>query len=152
MASDDVTSFLQHLTVVRAASIHTVKAYAHDLKAVEAYLQPQQVGLRAVTHLHLRGFLGTQSVDLSAATRARRLAALKAFYRFLSIRKLIAADPARRVKAPKLPKRLPRAVPVDEAFAVVSAPATDKTRGVRDAAMFEVLDGAGLRVCELCGV
>ena len=150
--NDDVTSFLQHLHVVKAASAHTIKAYQQDLKAFQAYLEPQQVDLRAVNHLHLRGFLGTQAVSLSAATRARRLAALKAFYRFLSVRKLITADPARRVKSPKIPKRLPRAVPVDEAFAVVNAPPPTKTLGLRDAAMLEVLYGAGLRVSELCGL
>ncbi|MFZ5439912.1 MAG: tyrosine recombinase XerC, partial [Myxococcota bacterium] len=65
---------------------------------------------------------------------------------------VIEVNPARRVKTPKLPQRLPRAVPVDEAFALMEAPDDEKLLGLRDMAMLEVLYGAGLRVSELCGL
>lgn len=147
-----VEGFLKHLSVARAASKHTVKAYTQDLAALEAYLAPQQVPLVAVTHLHLRGFLGQQSLELSAATRARRLAGIKSFYRYLVRRKVLEVSPARRVKTPKLPQRLPRAVPIDETFALLEAPTQDKLLELRDRAMLEILYGAGLRVSELCGL
>ncbi len=147
-----VDDFLRHLDVSRALSPNTLKAYAQDLKAFSGYLEPQGVALERAGHLHIRGFLGVQSVTLSAATRARRLAAIKAFYRFLSRRKLIDANPARRVKSPKLPQRLPRAVPVDEAFALMDAPDAEQLLESRDAAMLEVLYGGGLRVSELVGL
>jgi len=147
-----VAEFLRYLEVAKALSAHTLEAYAHDLAAFERYLEPQGVTLERVTHLHIRGFLSVLSVDKAAATRARRLAALKSFYKFLQRRKVIEASPARRVKSPKLPQRLPRAVPVDEAFAIVGAPDPEKVLGARDRAMFEVLYGAGLRVSELCGL
>lgn len=147
-----VDDFLRHLEVSRAASPHTIRAYAQDLKAFVAYLAPQQVALEKANHLHIRGFLGVQSVELAASSRARRLAGLKAFYRFLTRRKVIEVNPARRVKTPKLPQRLPRAVPVDEAFALMEAPDDEKLLGLRDMAMLEVLYGAGLRVSELCGL
>jgi integrase/recombinase XerC len=110
------------------------------------------VPLEKVTHLHLRGFLGVESVTLAAASRARRLAGIKSFYAFLARRKLIEVNPARRVKTPKLPQRLPRAVPVDETFALMDAPDAEKVLGLRDVAMLEVLYGGGLRVSELCGL
>lgn len=144
--------FLRHLEVARALSANTLKAYAGDLQAFEAYLEPQGVKLEQVNHLHLRGFLGVQAVSLSAATRARRLAALKSFYAFLTRRGVLAANPARRVKTPRLPQRLPRAVPVDEAFALMDAPDAEKLLEARDAAMLEVLYGGGLRVAELVGL
>lgn len=150
--SPHVADFLRYLEVSRAASPHTVKAYAQDLKALEAYLEPQGVGIEAANHLHLRGFLGVQSVALAASSRARRLAGLKSFYKFLARRKVIAANPARRVKAPKLPQKLPRAVPVDEAFALMGAPDAEALLGLRDRAMLEVLYGSGLRVSELVGL
>ncbi len=150
--SPHVADFLRFLEVSRAASPHTVKAYALDLKALEAYLAPQGVALEAATHLHLRGFLGVQSVSLAAASRARRLAGIKSFYAFLARRKVIATSPARRVKTPKLPQRLPRAVPVDEAFALMEAPSDEALLGLRDRAMLEVLYGSGLRVSELVGL
>ena len=144
--------FMRHLEISRAVSPHTLKAYAQDLKAFFAYLEPQGIAPEKASHLHIRGFLGVQSVTLAPASRARRLAGVKAFFKFLTRRKVIEVNPARRVKTPKLPQRLPRAVPVDEAFALMEAPDTEKVLGLRDAAMLEVLYGGGLRVSELCGL
>ncbi len=144
--------FMRHLEISRVVSPHTLKAYAQDLKAFFAYLEPQGIAPEKASHLHIRGFLGVQSVTLAPASRARRLAGVKAFFKFLTRRKVIEVNPARRVKTPKLPQRLPRAVPVDEAFALMEAPDTEKVLGLRDAAMLEVLYGGGLRVSELCGL
>ena len=150
--SDHVADFLRHLEIARALSPNTIRAYQQDLAIFAKYLEPQQVALEKVTHLHIRGFLGVESVKLAPASRARRLAALKAFYRFLARRKVIEVSPARRVKSPKLPQRLPRAIPVDEAFALMGAPDDEALLGCRDRAMLEVLYGGGLRVSELCGL
>ena len=147
-----VDDFLRHLEIARAVSPHTLRAYAQDLKAFHGYLDPLGIAPEKATHLHIRGFLGVQSVTLAPASRARRLAGLKAFFKFLTRRKVIEANPARRVKTPKLPQRLPRAVPVDEAFALMDAPDDEKVLGLRDIAMLEVLYGGGLRVSELCGL
>jgi integrase/recombinase XerC len=149
---DHLTAFIHSLDVSRGLSLNTQKAYRHDLTSFLAYLEPQQLDVLKVTHLHIRGFLALQSVDKSAATRARKLAAVKSFYTFLNRRKLVDVNPARRVKTPKLPQRLPRAVPVDEAFALMSAPNAEALLGLRDLAMLEVLYGAGLRVAELVGL
>jgi integrase/recombinase XerC len=147
-----VAEFLRHLTVNRNASKHTVRAYTQDLKALSDYLTPKGVELEKANALDIRGFLGTQAVSHAATTRARRLAALKSFYGFLTRRKIIALNPARRVKTPKLPQRLPRAVPIDETFALVESPELDRALGLRDRAMWEVLYGGGLRVAEMCGL
>ena len=147
-----IDEFLEYLELSRGLSPHTLRAYRQDLDAFLAYLTPLGASLDQATHLHIRGFLGVESVTKSAATRARRLAGIKSFYAFLLRRKRIAQSPARRVKTPKIPKRLPRAVPVDEAFALVDAPDAQKILGVRDHAILEVLYGGGLRVSELCGL
>lgn len=147
-----VVEFLKYLDVSRGLSPHTLKAYRQDLKAFAAYVQPLSLGVEQLNHQHIRSFLGVQSVTLSPASRARRLAALKAFFRYLSRRNVLASNPARRVKAPKQIARVPRAVPVDEAFALMDAPDVERVLGLRDAAMLEVLYGSGLRVSELCGL
>ena len=90
-----VDDFLRHLEISRAASPHTLKAYAQDLKAFLEYLEPQKVEVEKANHLHIRGFLGVQSVTLAPASRARRLAGLKAFFKFLTRRKVIEVNPAR---------------------------------------------------------
>ena len=64
--SPHVTEFLKHLEVARAASKHTLKAYAQDLSTFEKWLEPQGLSLLEVSHLHLRSFLGQQSVELAA--------------------------------------------------------------------------------------
>lgn len=149
---DWVVEFLRFLEVSKVVSKHTLKAYSLDLKIFAQYLEGQGVEFGQVTHLHIRGYLGQQSVELSPATRARRLASIKSFYKFLSRRKLIEANPARRVKSPKLPLKLPRAIPVDEAFALMNAPDVERLLSLRDRAMLEVLYGGGLRVSELVGL
>jgi integrase/recombinase XerC len=150
--ADLIATFCRHLLVARAVSQHTLKAYRADLSTFAVYLSSQKVDLLQATHLHVRSFLSAQSERLVASSRARRLAALKSFYRFAVRRKLLAASPVRRVKAPKLPQRLPRAVPVDEAFALMEAPDADRILGLRDKAMLELLYGSGLRVSEVCGL
>ena len=149
---DWVVEFLRFLEVSKVVSKHTLKAYSLDLKIFVAYLESQGVSIAQVNHLHIRGYLGQQSVEVSPATRARRLASIKSFYKFLSRRKLIDTNPARRVKSPKLPLKLPRAIPVDEAFALMNAPDTEWLLSLRDRAMLEVLYGGGLRVSELVGL
>ncbi len=148
----NVAEFLRYLEVSRAVSPHTLRAYQGDLACFEGYLLAQKATLLGANHLNIRGFLGVQAVDKAASTRARRLAALKSFYGFLTRRKVVPVNPARRVKTPKLPQKLPRAVPVDEAFALMEAPDEEKVLGLRDKAMLEVLYGGGLRVSELCGL
>ncbi len=151
-SSTVIADFLKHLDVSRAASPNTLHAYENDLRQLEKYLAGQNVPLEKATHLHLRGFLGVQAATHSATTRARRLAAIKSFYKFLVRRKVIEVSPARRVKAPKLPQRLPRAVPVDETFALMDAPTSETPLGLRDRAMLELAYGCGLRISELCGL
>ncbi len=152
VSGSEVEEFLRYLEVSRGVSKHTLKAYASDLKIWSEYLRAQGVRVLEASHLNLRGFLGVQAVDKQATTRARRLAAVKAFYRFLVRRGAIAASPARRVKTPKLPQKLPRAVPVDDAFALMEAPDDERVLGLRDRAMLETLYGGGLRVSELVGL
>jgi integrase/recombinase XerC len=147
-----VEEFLRHLEVSRAASPHTLKAYRHDLTALAAYLEPQGIALIKANHLHLRGYLASIADTHAASSRARRLAGIKSFYKFLTRRQRIEASPARRVKTPKLPQRLPRGVGVDEAVALLNAPDEKRVLGARDRAILEVLYGAGLRISELCGL
>lgn len=151
--ADPVAAFERYLVRVRGASVHTVRAYRTDLKAFARYLEASGSSLLDADHARVRGFLGTLAVDHAATSRARILASLKSFYRFLVRRKALEKNPASRVKTPKRPQKLPRVLPVDQAFAVVEAPsARDDVLGLRDKAILEVLYGGGLRISELCGL
>jgi integrase/recombinase XerC len=145
--------FRAHLEDEKGASPHTVRNYLIDLVDYERYLVgTMKLSLLAGTHAAIRGYLGTLAVDLAPASRARRLASIKSFYKYLVRQKLLPASPAKLVKSPKLPKSLPKVLPVDEVFAILEAPSLKTVLGLRDRAILELLYGGGLRISELCGL
>jgi integrase/recombinase XerC len=151
-ANKDIEAFLTELRVVRGMSPRTLKAYASDLRLADDYLSKQGVGFSTATHLHLRGFLGLQEAHCAPATRARRVAALRMFFRHLVKAGKAAVDLGEKLKTPKVSRRLPHILSVDEAFALVNAPDEEKLLQSRDKAMWEMLYGGGFRVSELCGL
>ncbi|MCI0571155.1 MAG: tyrosine recombinase XerC [Myxococcaceae bacterium] len=145
--------FQRHLELSRGVSPHTLKAYLTDLGAFEEYVVGRLgQSLLSVGHAGIRGYLGTLAVDAAPRTRARKLASIRAFYRFLVRKKLLPASPAKMVKSPKLPSTLPKVLPVDEVFALLALPDTKTVLGLRDRAILEVLYGGGLRISELCAL
>jgi integrase/recombinase XerC len=149
--SSELLDFKLHLKRT-ATSPHTVRAYLRDLADFQSYLLSQNLTLGTVTHAVLRGYLGGLATKLAPSSRARKLASIKSLYRFLSREGRIAGNPARNVKSPKLPRSLPKFLPVDEAFAVVDSPGSRTARDLRDRAILEVLYGGGLRISELCSL
>ena len=149
---EDMEAFLTELRLVRGLSPRTLKAYASDLRLARDYLAKQGVGFLTATHMHLRAFLGLQEAHCAPATRARRVAALRMFFRHLVKHGKVATDVGEKLKTPKAPRRLPRILSVDEAFALVNAPDEEKLLPSRDKAMWEMLYGGGFRVSELCGI
>lgn len=151
-AEADLERFRSHLEHSRRASPHTVSNYLSDLSQYASWLQEKQVPLRAATHTTIRAYLSLLAVDKKETSRARKLASIKALYRFLVREGVMATSPAKLVRSPKLPKTLPKVLPVDEVFALLAVPSTRSVLGIRDRAMLEVLYGAGIRVSELCGL
>ncbi|MBZ4333392.1 tyrosine recombinase XerC [Corallococcus interemptor] len=145
--------FKVHLEGEKGASPHTVRNYLIDLKDYERYLvERMKLSLLAGTHAAIRGYLGTLAVDHAPTSRARRLASIKSFYKYLVRQKLLSASPAKLVKSPKLPKSLPKVLPVEEVFAILDMPDVKTVLGLRDKAILEMLYGGGLRISELCGL
>ncbi|RYZ35198.1 MAG: tyrosine recombinase XerC [Myxococcaceae bacterium] len=145
--------FRAHLEDEKDASPHTVRNYLIDLVDYERYLlERMKTSLLAGTHAAIRGYLGTLSVDHAPSSRARRLASIKSFYKYLVRQKLLSASPAKLVKSPKLPKTLPKVLPVEEVFAILDIPDVNTVLGLRDKAILEMLYGGGLRISELCGL
>ena len=145
--------FRAHLVDEKGASPHTVRNYFIDLVDFERYLvERMKLSLLAATHAAIRGYLGTLAVDHAASSRSRRLASIKSFYKYLVREKLLPGSPAKLVKSPKLPKSLPKVLPVDEMFAILEMPSQKTVLGLRDKAILEMLYGGGLRISELCGL
>jgi len=148
-----VADFLRYLDTERNASAHTIKAYREDLQSLVGYLGSDQAGAdvtRVLTTKALRQYLAwLHGQQYSARTIARRLAAVRSFCRFLFMRGVIAENPTRPLRAPKLPRRLPRFLPEEDIARLLDLPSADTWLGIRDRALLETLYSTGVRVSEL---
>ena len=148
----EMTAFLRHLEVERRYSPRTIGEYEGDLRQYQAYLEERRIEpLRADT-LTVRGFLARMHGELAPASVARKLAAVRSFYRFVQKQGRIAANPGTLVATPKQRRPLPKVVPIDEVTALLETPRADTVLGCRDRAILELLYGGGLRCSELCGL
>jgi len=152
-----IRRFLEQLAATRRAAPRTLQTYGRDLWALHRFVSEQRLELdaRALELFPLRRFLATFAGRNVAATIARKVAALRAFYRDLQRRGEIRDNPAQSLRLPRVKRALPRPLSVDDACEVMevpeAAPGEERLR-LRDRAMLELLYGAGLRVSELCGL
>ena len=155
-----VDIFLDHVTVERGASPHTVAAYRRDLTrytefcAGHGVTDPTAVESPLVESFVAHLAVGdAQHPPLVAASVARSLAAVRSFHRFLLRDAAVIDDPAAVVSPPRAPQRLPKALRVDEVAALIAAAAASEgVLGVRDTALLEFLYATGARVSEAVGL
>jgi len=146
----EIDLFMGNLTVERGLSANTIAAYSNDLRSFQGYLRESGVSMwREVTNGNISGYIQQSGPSLSPRSRARRLAALRTFFRFLRKEGLIENNPALSVQFPKLGPQLPKALSAAQVEALLSQPDSSKPLGQRDKAMYELLYGCGLRVSEL---
>jgi integrase/recombinase XerC len=151
-----LADFLTHLAVERQSSHQTVKSYREDLTQALAFIRehlkigavsPQDWSTRTlrayVAWMHAQGYAKT--------TVARRLAAVRAFGKFLCREGVLSFNPAEALRGPRLDRTLPHCLSLDDIQRLLAAPGTDPL-GLRDRAWLETLYSAGLRVSELCGM
>jgi integrase/recombinase XerD len=150
----ELNQFYQHLGVERGLAPLTVAAYARDLQDFWEYLDSRgRASWGAVDLTDLRDyFVALEARGLSARSRARRLSALRQFFRFLQREEQIAANPAELLDSPRLPRRLPQVLGEPEVAALLNAPDPGTPTGLRDQALLELLYATGLRVSELVGL
>ena len=144
--------FLNYLSVERGLSQNTVISYRRDLDDFLDYLKDKQ-------HIHSLGktdrdqitnfMLRLKTQGMSANSIARKLAAIKTFYRFLVREKILKQDPTSLLESPKLWRRIPSTLSVGEVEALIAQPDLRKRGGIRDKAILEVLYATGMRVSEL---
>lgn len=146
--------FFHHLSVERGLAQMTLESYAHDLQDFREFLRlREREAWEEVTLEDLQAyFAGLESRGLAAGSRARRLSALRQFYRFLQREERLAANPVELLDSPRLPLKLPQVLSESEVEALLSAVDPATPLGQRDAALLEVLYATGLRVSELVGL
>jgi integrase/recombinase XerD len=163
---DLIQTYLDHLTVERGMSRHTVAAYRRDLYRYADYLaelgvtDPSRVTSAMIADYTVRLREGIPGPDghswleapLANASVARAVIAVRSLHRFAAAEGLTAEDPARTVRPPKPPRRLPKALSLDQVQAMLAVPSTDTEIGLRDAALLELLYGTGMRISEAVGL
>lgn len=142
------------LAVERGASRHTLEAYRHDLVRATAFLESRGQGLETASEADLRAFLQAETAaGRAASTVARRLAALRTYFRFLYLEGRRPDDPAAGLDAPKRAPPLPRLLDETEVLALIEAARADPSpAGVRLLTLLELLYATGLRASELVGL
>ncbi|MEX0733018.1 MAG: tyrosine recombinase XerC [Steroidobacteraceae bacterium] len=145
--------YLAHLLTERRLSPHTEAAYRRDLEALTAYCDSERIaGWKQLDNFHIRTFAAREHRDgLGPRSVQRRLSALRGFFNFLIREKVVDANPAADIRAPKAGKRLPKTLDVDQVASLLERKPTDAlTR--RDLAILELLYSSGLRLAELAGL
>src|ERR1700688_2352910 len=126
-----IGKFLQYLESVKNSSPHTVLNYGKDLGQFVAYLSPpgvQPPGVSGVTHHIIREFVGhLHEQGLQKSSIARKLAALRSFFKYCVREGLLKENPARLVPTPKLPKRIPSVLSAEEMNNFLNQPRGDES-------------------------
>ena len=155
-----IGAFADHLRLERHLSPHTVSAYRHDLGTLATFLARDGSSLEAADHRLLRRFLAQQhTLGYARASIARRVGAIRTFYRWAVAEGLIDPDPSLLLGRPKVVNRLPTVLRAAEAVVLVEAPGTPgvddpvgRAVSQRDRAVLELLYGSGIRVGEAAGL
>ncbi len=143
--------YVDYLQVERNASPYTVRNYTDALMKFFDYLTGRGItSLKDVNKQTLRDYLSYLiEQGYAKSSIARRLSAIRSFYRYLMREEMIAVSPAATTVSPRLDKRLPSFLTVEEAKRLIESPDPSKPQGLRDRALMEMLYASGLRISEL---
>jgi integrase/recombinase XerC len=150
--------FFEHLRYERNVSEHTLRNYASDLEQFYNYIAPpdpetgarREVDIKHIDHITIREWLSSlHSAQKKKTSVARKLAALRTFFQFLVREGVVELNPAKLVATPRLEKKLPTHLSVEDAIRFIETPDTETDLGKRDRAILEFLYATGVRVSEL---
>ena len=151
-----IDAYLRHITVERGLSEHTVGAYRRDLAVYQDWLAEAGVDdTTAVSGAIIGRFIADRSsvVPTPAATSLARLqSSVRGLHRFLVREGIEVEDPTGRLRPPKTPQRLPKALTIDQVEHLLAAPSAEEPLGIRDRALLELLYATGARVSEAVGL
>ncbi len=149
-----IDRYLNFLLIEKGLSANTISAYSADLAGFTEFAGAH--GIKGIeetdTTVLLKYLIEMRKSGLSAKSRARHMVSLRGFYKFLLHEKLMPHDPTAIIDLPKTGLKLPEVLSIEDIAKLLQMPDPDKPRGLRDAAMIELLYAAGLRVSELIGM
>lgn len=148
-----IEEHLGRLQIERGAARNTLAAYRRDLEGFERFLGGEGRGLDAVQVSDLSRYLAAlRRRGLGSRSIARHLSAVRGFYRFLLEAGRITRDPTEHLDSPRPARRLPRTLSQADVAALVEAPDSTRSDGLRDRALLELLYASGLRASEALGL
>jgi integrase/recombinase XerC len=154
---EEIERYMHHLRAERHASPHTLRSYRSDLEELQSFLAGE--GQRArdpsvgkVSIDDLRAYAAQKLRAARRSTVARKVAAVRGFFSFLAARGTIRRNPAAELLAPKIERRLPVFLPIDDTERLLNGMGDGDAWAERDRAMLETLYSSGLRVSELVGL
>jgi integrase/recombinase XerC len=155
---EQIKQFLDHLKYERNVSEHTLRNYASDLEQFYDFLAPsdaegnrsRQVQVFDIDHLTIREWLAElHGLNKKKTSVARKLASLRTFFQFLVREGVLEINPAKLVSTPRIERKLPVHLSVEDAIRFIETPDLETDLGKRDRAILEFLYATGIRVSEL---
>lgn len=147
--------FENYLKLEKSLSQNSVSAYVNDINKLIDYLNKNysKINPLKVKLEHLKGFIEwLNQKEISPRTQARTISGIKSFYKFLLIEGKISSDPTALMESPKIGRKLPDVLTMEEIDSLINAVDLSKSEGQRNKAMLETLYSCGLRVSELVGL
>jgi len=159
-----IKSYVEFLSSEKGYSVNTSRAYLHDLNEFADFLIQSEIRgknklnktydfkANEVRSLMIRGYLGLLYKKNKKSTIARKLSAIRSFFRYLIKHGIIQNNPAELIHTPKQEQTIPAYLTVDDMFRLLDSIKTDNRLGLRNRAIFETLYSTGIRVSELAGM
>ena len=146
-----LAEFIAYLHTTKNTSANTEISYQRDLRKLIRYLQEQDIcDFVEVTSLDLKAYLSElKNENLASSTISRNIASIRAMFQYLFKEGRIKADPSEDLKPPKVEKKMPEILSVQEVDRLLKQPNINTAKGLRDRAMLELLYATGMRVSEL---
>jgi integrase/recombinase XerD len=149
-----IDQYINYLIVEKGLADATIDSYSGDLKRFVTFIKSYKINCieKTDTTVILKYLIYLRDEGLTARSRGRHLVTLRGFFKFLIQEKVLKKDPTRIVDLPKTGIKLPDVLSIEEIVTIINTPDSSKPKGVRDAAMIELIYAAGLRVSELIHV
>ncbi|MFM9052233.1 MAG: tyrosine-type recombinase/integrase, partial [Bacteroidota bacterium] len=132
-----------------------MEAYLHDIGLLQRYLESNSITVspQRITLEELQGFIAwINELGMSARSQARIISGIKSFFKYMLMEGTISDDPSQLLESPRLGRKLPDTLSVDDINQLIAAIDLSKPEGIRNKAMLETLYSCGLRVSELVGL
>ncbi|MCT4544134.1 MAG: site-specific tyrosine recombinase XerD [Vallitalea sp.] len=147
---DTLSKFTDYLKTEKGASNNTIACYVRDINNLIEYIESNSLEYNKITNTNLNSYLiYLEKMGRAPSTISRNVASIHSYFRYLYKNNLIKEDPSSNLLSPKIEKKIPEVLTLEEIDILLNQPNDNDCKGIRDKAMLEVLYATGIRVSEL---